>query len=276
MSSLKSAMTYGVVNLPNFPNVPSRVDIMNFLNQGTLLSKVIKAIIIIIILTILIKTAIFLYKKYKDLIDASPYIFKGTKSSKISKVITQDPKKHNSITAKRSDDSEFGLEFTYVFWMIIDDWTYKYGDWKHVFHKGSKDGYPLRSPGVWIHPKENKLRIYMNTLDKISEYIDINNIPINKWFCVSINMKQKKLDVFINGSLKKSKTLKSLPKQNYGDIYLNNNGGFSGNFSNLRYFNRYISYSELRDHLNKGPDSIPINYDITMPPYFKTNWWTTN
>ena len=51
---------------------------------------------------------------------------------------------------------------------------YKVGEWKHVFHKGNKTGYPNRCPGVYIHPTKNTLRIYTNTYDKILEYVDID------------------------------------------------------------------------------------------------------
>ena len=41
--------------------------------------------------------------------------------------------------------------------MFIDDWSYKYGQWKHVMHKGNESSWPLRAPGMWLHPKENIL-----------------------------------------------------------------------------------------------------------------------
>ena len=46
----------------------------------------------------------------------------------------------------------------------------------------------------------------MNTLDDKTPYeeININNFPINKWVHVALTIKQKDLDVFINGRLKKN------------------------------------------------------------------------
>ena len=66
--------------------------------------------------------------------------------------------------------------------MYIDNWDYKTGVWKHVFHKGNDDSWPDRAPGVWIHPDKNALRVYMNTYKKINEYLDIPNIPIKNGY----------------------------------------------------------------------------------------------
>ena len=114
----------------------------------------------------------------------------------------------------------------------------------------------------------------MNTLDNINEFVDIGNIPLNKWICVTIACRQKKLDVFINGNIAISKELSSVPKQNFGNIYVNNFGGFSGHLSNLRYYNYYISYSDIKNFLNTGPDMIPVDYNNKMPPYLDSRWWT--
>ena len=61
----------------------------------------------------------------------------------------------------------------------------------------------------------------MNTFDNILEYVDVNDIPIKKWFCTTVVLQNSKshtkkeldvdpatapshiLDVYINGNLKK-------------------------------------------------------------------------
>ena len=118
--------------------------------------------------------------------------------------------------------------------MYINDWSYKYNQWKHVFHKGNMTSWPLRATGVWLHPTKNSLRIYMNTFDNILDYIDVDDIPVKKWFCVQVMIqnvhshtenptdiiaqdKSHVLDVYLNGQLKKSKLFESVPKQNNGD-----------------------------------------------------------
>ena len=51
-----------------------------------------------------------------------------------------------------------------------------------ICHKGNDSSYPNRAPGVWIHPTKNSLRIYMNTFDNILDYIDVDDVPVKKWF----------------------------------------------------------------------------------------------
>ena len=146
--------------------------------------------------------------------------------------------------------------------------------WKHVFHKGTQEGEPLRCPAVWLHPVKNSMRIYMNTMNSPDEYLDIDDMPIQKWICVGIAVKQNKLDVYINGNIIKSKKFSTPVKQNYGDVYITNQGGFDGYLSRLRYFNNYITYSQLRNFLISGPDPIPLDEADTMPPYFDSRYWS--
>lgn len=267
-------MSSGIVNNLNNLKDSAFGQFNKIIESDSIMSKIIKATMIIIVLSIIFKGGEYLYNKAKSIKDNTPYLVDGTKDAKIAKVITQDPKDENSITLKRSNNLNHGLEFSYSFWILCDDWTYKQNEWKHVFHKGNQDGYPLRAPGVWLHPKTNKMRVYMNTLDNINEFIDIGNIPLNKWICVTIACQQKKLDVYINGNVAISKELSSVPKQNYGNVYVNNYGGFSGYLSNLRYYNYYVSYSDIKNFLNRGPDMIPVDYNNKMPPYLDSRWWT--
>lgn len=247
-----------------------------FINNKTTLSIIIKAIIIVIIVILLVKISSKVINGYKSWINSAPWVLKGTKSAKKRMIILQDPNKQNSIQLKRSNNEYNGIEFSYVFWMFIDDWTYKKGEWKHVMHKGNSSGSPLKAPGIWLHPDENKLRVFMNTFDNIDEHIDIDNIPINKWFNIAVCLRQKNLDIFFNGNLVKSHKLSSLPKQNYGDLFLNAFQGFSGFLSNIRYYDYYVGYNDLVKQLNKGPSMMPCVDSSELPPYLSPNWWINN
>jgi hypothetical protein len=255
-----------------FNNIKSKL--LKAKNNNSPLGIVMKGAIILIIIIISVSIIKNLYNKYNNYKNSKPWLFKGTKNAKKRIIIPQDPANENSITLQRSKNEKNGLEFSYCFWMNIDDWSYKYGKWKHILHKGNDKSWPLRSPGIWLHPKKNTLRIYQNTFYDIGEFVDIVNIPIKKWFLVSICIKQKILDIYINGNLVKRKELKGLPKQNYGDIYINAFNGFSGYMSNIRYWNYYINFSEIRYHLLKGPSIIPcVDKTDGTPPYLSSEWW---
>lgn len=202
----------------------------------------------------------------------NPYIIKDTKNCKNSLTIVQDPNKEGSITLYRSDNKD-GAEFTYSCWLMIDNLEYQYGKWKHVFHKGNKSSYPNRAPGVWIHPETNALRIYMNTFDDILDYIDIENLPIKKWFCLVIVLNHQYLDVYINGYLKKRKELTSLPRQNYGNLWINLFGGFEGYISRFRYFNYAIDSKKIMKIVRKGPSKSKCAETGQTPPYLDDGWW---
>jgi len=248
----------------------------NLSNDNSNKGKFIKAAIAIVLVLLLVYFVKKIYNTYTDYKNSKPWVLKGTKRANKRMIVLQDPSKSGSTTLGRSKNEEAGLEFTYIFWMFIDDWAVKYGQWKHVMHKGNDSSWPLRGPGIWLHPKDNAMRVYMNTFKEIGEYVDIGNIPINKWFCVSVNLRQKNLDVFINGNLAKRKVLSSLPKQNFGDLFVNSFQGFSGYLSNIRYFDYYISYSEMSDHIRRGPSSMPCVDSNEMTPYLSANWWTNH
>ena len=112
-----------------------------------------------------------------------PWILKGTVNGKNSQVVTQDPKNENSITLYRSDNQEGGAVFSYSFWFVIENMDYKYGEWKHMFHKGNKNGNPNRAPGVWLHPYINDLRIVVTTQsgNKKTEYDQYLNEMIHPY-----------------------------------------------------------------------------------------------
>ena len=84
---------------------------------------------------------------------------------------------------------------------------------------------------MWILPQSNDLRIYMNTYNDPLEYTDIENVPVNKWFHVSIVLNHKFLDIYFNGKIKSRKELTHLPRQNFRRIWSGLYGGFEGYLS---------------------------------------------
>lgn len=237
------------------------------------LFKGIKAFVILIVVMLLVNISKRMYQGYKKYSEGSPWILKGTKDGKKRMILLQDPSRLGSKQLGRSENEFSGLEFSYTFWIFIDDWSYKYGQWKHILHKGNASSWPMRAPGIWLHPKKNALRVYMNTFKNIGEHADVGNLPLNKWFNVTVAVRQRFLDIFINGNLAKRHTLSSIPKQNFGDLYINAFRGFGGYLSNIRYYDYYVTYSEIDSALSSGPSSMPCIDSKETPPYFTPNWW---
>ena len=112
--------------------------------------------------------------------------------------------------------------------------------------------YPNNSPGLFIAEQNNSLIVTVNTFDHILEEVTIPNIPLNKWVNVVIRVSNLNLDTFINGNIAVRHRLRSPVKQNYGDVFVNANGGYDGMLSSLRYFNQALSSAEIMDIVRAG------------------------
>lgn len=226
------------------------------------------AILLYILLSQLKSVVLSSIEKAKD----SPYIFKGSKNAKRSLVINQDPRYSSSIPLKRSH-AKSDAEFTYTLWLLIENTEYKYGEWKHIFHKGNDSAYPLRAPGLYLHPRDNTLRVYMNTNSEILEYVDIPNVPVRKWVHVGLVLQGRTLNMYINGKLKTKKVFETVPRQNYGNLWVSLFGGFEGFLSKMRYYNYALDYSEIESVVKEGPSKDACADTGEQPPYLEDSWW---
>ena len=215
-----------------------------------------------------------------------PILINGMIDAKQMMKIPQDPNVTGAIPIMRSKNDKDGLVFTWSVWIFIDDLQYRQNEYRHIFHKGNDDvnvttvpigmNQPNNAPGLYIAPGTNNLIVIMNTFDKINEEIVIEDIPLNKWINVIIRVdEQHKLDAYINGTLVKRHILASVPKQNYGDVYVSLNGGFSGYTSALRYFNTALGTNQIQSIVDTGPNLRMIGSDMknSMPRYLSLRWF---
>lgn len=167
----------------------------------------------------------------------------------------------SSYTIPRSNNEENGIEFTWAVSLYIKDHPTIGSKIRHIFSKGSiptfKDTDSAnkqtiittinQAPGLYFDSFDNKLIVNMDTFNNpITSTINIESIPHNKWLNVLIRCKQTLIDVYINGQIAKSIVLPSTPKQNYGNVYISESGGFVGNISNLFYYNYALSINEIQ------------------------------
>ena len=198
---------------------------------------------------------------------SSPYLIETTK-------MATRPKSIPAYKIKPSFDRKYGIEFTYALWVFIDGTSFEQNnDWKHVFHKGNPSGTPLQAPGMWIYPNENKMAIIMNSFNQVKNTCNIGNIPVNKWFHVVVSCIGNAMDVYVNGQLKKRCELDGIPKQNYGDLYINKFGGFNGFLSRFRYYNYALPFYQIEQAYKEGPSKAECTETGTKPPYLAPNWW---
>lgn len=252
----------------------------SFFQSGNPLSYVLAGLLFIVMLVLILYLTDNIIGEINDI--KQKKIINGTVTGTVAQTIYQDPSNTDSVTLLRSDNQDEGLEFSYSFWIYLNDWSYKYGEEKHVFHKGENvvkmDDIVNQCPRVTLDAKENKMHIYMNTYKNIEEYVTLDNLPLKKWICVSIVVVNRSLQLYVNGYLKDTFVLSSLPKQNYRDVQICRFGGFSGYLSNLFYYRYALDTSTITSYLRAGPSNNILNLDEEqafnkIPPYFSAKWW---
>jgi len=164
---------------------------------------------------------------------------------------------------------------------------------KHIFSKGTANSFPLMGPGVFCRGDKNTLRIYMNTVDSWNNFIEVDNIPVgDKWFHLVIQLQGTSMDVYINGNIVQKITFRTVPKINYGPLFVFNNrhfpdgssktqtdfivdGAAKGLISRLQYFAYAMNASQIDKLYRQGPSSTISGAAITqIVPYMTDTWWT--
>lgn len=293
-------------------------------------------LLIFIVIILVISVGYYYYKNLQKRFANELYFIKGAKNAKDGAIFS----------GKRRLKSIIGNEFSYSFWIKIDDWDHNFNKPKHVFHVGDKDGDNV-CPGVWLYPKNNNLLVRVNTHDRLNnisktesgkecqnwasqtphkheykpethandgigdhEYCrdpnnqyrgkgswcftrdpktrwercsynsytdapsmnplknpdvlgedkqcDLVNIPVQRWNHVAIVLINRTVDVYLNGKLARSCTLNNVPIMNEGDLYVNQEGGFNGELSDLLYSNRALSTKDIYSIYRAGYRSNTI------------------
>ena len=214
----------------------------------------------------------------------SPQLINGMVDAKNAIIFSQDPSGNNNgaVTIYRSINANQGLEFTWSVWIYINSLQYLQGQYRHIFYKGNSNlatsglNFPNNAPGLYLAPESNKLVVMMNTFDVINEEITVPDIPLNKWLSVIIRCQNKTLDVYINGTIARSLQLTSVPKQNYGNVYVGMNGGFDGYISNLHYYNYALGTVGIQNIAMRGPNTKMIGSDglgLKDSNYLSLKWY---
>jgi len=272
-----------------------------FLNSNSIIAKFAFLILVLIAFIGLLKIGMMLIS-YILSPTKQPYLVKGKLQGNVPVTIRQDPADATSAVVYRSNNRDGGIEFTWCVWLYLnsldDSNPYKHS---HIFNKGNNTYSDLpdltrgiatvnNSPGVYLNTTPdgkatNEILIKMDVLmivqgspQQPTELV-ISNIPLNTWFHLAIRLQNYNLTCYVNGTASKSVDFgKNVPKQNYEDVHINQNGGFNGQLSNLRYYDYALSASDIDSIVKYGPnlttsslESVPNNtYD-----YLSTGWYSS-
>jgi hypothetical protein len=223
----------------------------------------------------------------------SPYLVKGLINGNESISVPQNSFANNS-TVLWSANQQTGIEFTYSVWVTFNNSNVD-GKFHHIFNKGTYElakstgmNVNSNSPGLFVKYDSDgstSLRVVMDTLDANTPTagsahgvtMDISGIPYKKWVNVVIRCQNRILDIYVNGVLTSRKDLVNVPRQNYGDVFVCRDGGFSGQLSDLRYFAKALNVFEINNVVGTGPN-LRTSASTTAPsgnsnPYFLSSLW---
>jgi hypothetical protein len=283
-------------------------DFGGFISSNTMIARVTFLLGVVIIFSILFYIGSKLMQ-YLIAPSETPYLISGMKDATAAKTIHQSTGLKKSIPILRSNNQYGGVEFTYSFWIYVNNINYNETiEYKHVFNKGSPPNFksesrdigifgPNNSPGVYLYNGKNnsvanlidnypvlgmlvRINVFHNNESVNKPYYDdinIDAIPIKKWVGVIIRVSSQNIcDIYINGTLAKRHKLSNIVKQNYDDLYINYNGGFSGNLSDLKYYNYAVGTLEIDSVTTKGPNlkiDNDSNIEKSKPHYLAPQWY---
>ena len=87
-----------------------------------------------------------------------------------------------------------------------------------------------------------------------SKFIDITELPFNNWFNVMVRLENSVLDIYVNGTIAGRINFETVPKQNFYDVQICQNSGFSGYLSNLKYYSRALNIFDINAIVLGGPN----------------------
>lgn len=285
-----------------------------FLQSNGIIAKFVFLIMVVILFVLLFKLGIYLIS-YFIAPTSSPYLVYGMIPGNQALVVSQINNGNNYTPILKSDNQPTGLEFTWSVWLQINTLDPTNRKYQPVFVKGDANYNNINisttnnAPGVYIAPiKEidyrisgnansngpvdgassyfGQLHILMDTIvapgsDKnaTTQVIDVSNVPLNKWFNLIIRAENKYVDVYINGTIFKRINLTYPLKQNFNDVHICEKGGFGGNLSNLRYFNKSLDIGEINSIVSGGPRTSPSNMlsgggTMSNYSYLSSSWYS--
>jgi hypothetical protein len=264
-----------------------------FLDSNSLIAKFAFILLIVVLFIFLFNLGILFITYFTQKSSQSPFLVAGTINGNQYKHITQDPKLADSITIQRSNNQPTGIENSWSVWLNIIDPGPANNKYRHIFNMGNGDfdsngiATVNNAPGLYLKNQNNLgvLHVVMDTIQNKSENdyqtIDIDNVPLNKWFHVLLRMENNILDVYINGVITSRLNLNNTPRLNYNDIYVCSNNGFNGSLSNLQYFNRSLNIFEINQLLASGPNTNAAKAGSSSKSnqgfqYLSANWFSSN
>lgn len=275
-----------------------------FLTSNGIVARIAFILLVLIALIVLLKLGVKILIYFLSPAK-NPYVVYGKLAGSTAAVVAQDTQEATTgIFIQRSNNQTTGIEFTWSVWLNISA-APAAGTYQHIFHRGDKtistdpsNDYN-NSPGLYIYrpstataaaPDNVHLIVLMSSFDSDKKVykVDIDNVPLRKWVHVAIRMENTVMDTYINGTVTNRTVFQqTLPRQNYGNIYIcqsvgSASNGFSGYLSNLRYYSRALNVFAISSIVVAGPnltDNTTLgsaSSTATNPTYLSSAWFSSH
>lgn len=297
-SNVSNAVSGAATSVTNSMNDFSNQSVVSagqdFLNSNSIIAKFVFIIFIVVAFMFIFNLGVYIIGLFSEQ-SSSPYLVQGTMNGNVNTVVPQDPNNSSAISIMRSNNKPSGMEFTWCIWLNITSLAPPtYGNhWQHIFNKGDANWItsdPALSgissvnngPGLYLDASTNRLRVVMDTVSPSDlkspiTMTDIENVPLRKWFHCAIRMQNKVMDIYINGTVAARTVFDNVPKQNYNDVLITQNGGFNGALADLRYYDHALNVTDITSMVAAGRNTFSAKngsaVDATGYPFYLSNLW---
>lgn len=149
-----------------------------------------------------------------------------------------------------------GKEYSFSVWLRINNWYNNDNNEKNIFSYGHRstpyshteqNANNIAVPSVWLDGIKNDLNIYVRTTSGSRQSpIKVKNVPLKKWFKLTIVMTGNSIQVFLNSKLDVFTFLSGDIVMPNGDLYLfTGKHKIDGEFSNFIFYNQALTATEV-------------------------------
>ena len=217
------------------------------LNSSKSLEYIIILILIIICIIIIIVVVIGGVKTGKNRNKQSPMILREVIQAYN---ISNDEAKNLSYTVPNIHNGQYSISM----WLYIEDYNYELGKDKVIIRDGDHNL-------VYLDKIFNNLvfnlQVYTDDNSIENKQCKLKNISIQKWNNVILILKNRTVEIYLNGRLENVCYLKSVPTSLTQLTILpkidNRKRGFYGRMSKVQYINKAANFNEIQDIFQGGP-----------------------
>jgi hypothetical protein len=286
-----------------------------FLDSNSIIAKIGFILLVLIVFFFALRVCMMIMSFFLSP-SSSPYLVNGMVPGNTKAIISQNPQTTDAVNILRSNNEDTGVEFSWSVWLLVQPSTSVTDESKtfqNIFTKGdgffgdsttNQKGLSMvdNGPGLYLlndvsgntklgtmklvaimdvhNPSPTQYSVEnMYTIN--SPFVCASNIPIGKWFHVVLRLENTLLDLYVNGVLSARTILQDVPKQNYGDVTVCGNGGFSGQLSNLRYYNYALNVFQIGSISWWGPNTNASSIGNALQAnngytYLSSAWYNKN